>query len=274
MSLSQFGQNLEYNITDIKKQIDGFDNRWNSALLTIQSISENNKAYKPYYELLKIYGKIAERPEFANNTDESDTKAKVEFVQKGTDKIYFTTDGSVPTRNSKFYTKAFEVEVPARVNAIACPAGDGSCSSVISKIFYNKKTGLNYSLYKGKWSKMPDFNTLTPVEKGFAPDFDLNKIKHESNNYGLVYNGFVNIPEDGKYTFYISSDDGSKLYINDQLLIDNDGLHGFNEKSAEVILKKGLQPIRLEYFQESYGEGLSVEFSSDKIAKTSLFPSI
>ena len=121
---------------------------------------------------------------------------------------------------------------------------------------------------------MPDFSTLTPVDKGFAPDFDLNKIIHDANNYGLVYNGFINIPADGTYTFYIASDDGSKLYINNQLLIDNDGLHGFDEKKSEITLKKGLLPIRLEYFQESYGEGLSVEFSSDKMARTSLFPSI
>ena len=166
------------------------------------------------------------------------------------------------------------MKVPARVNAIACPADKGSCSSVNSKIFYNKKTGLNYSLYKGTWNKIPDFSKLTPVNKGFVPDFDLNKIKHDSNNYGLVYNGFINIPADGKYTFYMASDDGSKLYINNQLLIDNDGLHGYDEKSNEIFLKKGLLPIRLEYFQENYGQGLSVEFSSDKFARTSLFPSI
>ncbi len=72
----------------------------------------------------------------------------------------------------------------------------------------------------------------------------------------------------------MASDDGSKLYLNNQLLIDNDGLHGFDEKKSEIILKKGLLPVRLEYFQESYGEGLSVDFSSEKITRTSVFPSI
>lgn len=276
VSLSQFGQNLEYNLIDIKALIDGFSDRWNNALSIIQSVSVTNKEYTPYYELLKKYGSVAERPEFKNTSSESEfeTKTKVEFVKKGTDKIYYTTDGSIPTHHSQLYTKTFEVAVPARVNAIACPAGNGASSSVISKIFYNKKTGLHYSLYKGTWDKIPDFNKLTPVDSGYVSDFDLSKINHDTNNYGLVYNGYINIPADGKYTFYIASDDGSKLYINNQLVIDNDGLHGFNEKSAEMILKKGLQPIRVEYFQENYGQGLSVDFSSDKMAKTSLFPSI
>ena len=275
MSLSQFGQNIEYHLNDIKQEIDGFDDRWNNALLTIQSISESNSAYKPYYNFLKAFGNIAEKPEFKNTESviESDGKVKIEFNQKSTDKIYYTTDGSVPTTNSLLYTKAFEVSVPVRINAIACPVAKGSCSSVSSKIFYDKKTGLNYSLYKGTWSKMPDFDKLTPVAKGYAPDFDLNKINHDAYNYGLVYTGYINIPEDGKYTFYIASDDGSKLYIDNSLLIDNDGLHGYSEKSNEISLKKGRLPIRLEYFQESYGQGLSVEFSSDKFARKSLFPS-
>ena len=275
MSLSQFGQNLEYNLSDIKKEIDGFENRWNNALLTIQSISQKNKLYKPYYELLKTYGNIADIPKLKNNIDGlvSGTKVKIEFLQKGTDKIYYTTDGSVPTQNSKLYKKAFNEQVPVRIKAIACPSDNGSCSSVSSTIFYNKKTSLNYSLYKGRWNKMPDFDQLNSIEQGYVPDFDLRKIKHDSNDYGLVYKGHINIPEDGKYIFYIASDDGSKFYINNKLLIDNDGPHSFEEKKGEITLKKGVYPICVEYFQGSYGQGLSVDYSSEKITKTSLFPS-
>lgn len=276
ISLSEFGQNVEYNIGDIKSEIDKFDDRWNNALLMIQTVSATNKIYKPYYELLKQYGSIPERPEFKTTLSNLglETKTKVEYITKGTEKIYYTTDGTLPTGSSQLYTKAIEVVLPARVNAIACPAGNGVCSSVVSKIFYNNKSGLNYSLYKGTWDKMPDFKALTPVDKGYVPDFDLSKIKHDDTNYGVVYDGYINIPADGKYTFYITSDDGSKFYINNQLLIDNDGSHAFDEKSAEITLKKGLLPLRVEYFQGNYGQGLSVDFSSDKIVKTSLFPSI
>jgi hypothetical protein len=276
ISLSEFGQSLEYDLTNIKSELDKFNDRWNNSLLMIQSVSETNKDYKPYYELLKQYGNIAERPEFKDSSSalESGTKATVEFITKGTEKIYFTTDGSVPTRNSQLYSKAVQLKVPVRVNAIAYPEGNGIYSSVSTKVFYDKKTGLNYSLYKGRWDKMPDFNKLTPVDQGHVPDLDLNKIKHDSNDYGLVYKGFITIPADGNYTFYMASDDGSKLFIDNELVIDNDGLHGFDEKKSDKPLKKGLLPIRIEYFQESYGQGISVDFSSDKIVKTSLFPSL
>jgi hypothetical protein len=71
-----------------------------------------------------------------------------------------------PTRSSQLYTKAIEVVLPARVNAIACPAGNGVCSSVVSKIFYNNKSGLNYSLYKGTWDKCPILMPLLQLIKG------------------------------------------------------------------------------------------------------------
>jgi alpha-glucosidase (family GH31 glycosyl hydrolase) len=274
ISLSEFGQNLEYNLGDMKVGIDSFDGRWNNALMMIQMACETNKVFVPYYELLKQYGSIAERPEFKNtvNESQSDTKAKVELTAKGTDKIYYTTDGSTPTRNSKVYTKAFEVAVPANVKAVACPAGNGGCSSVVSKMFYNKTIGLNYSVYKGAWNKMPDFTTLTAVKAGYVPDLDLNKLEFDKNDYAVVYNAYLNVPADGKYTFYLTSDDGSKLYIDNQLVVDNDGDHAFVQKSGVVNLKKGLLPIRVEFFQGNYGQGLSVDFESDKIARTNLSP--
>ena len=59
----------------------------------------------------------------------------------------------------------------------------------------------------------------------------------------------IEIPEDNTYTFYINSDDGSKLYINNQLLIDNDGQHGQVELSGAIALTAGVHDVKVEYFQ-------------------------
>jgi alpha-L-fucosidase len=72
--------------------------------------------------------------------------------------------------------------------------------------------------------------------------------------------GFIKIPEDGVYRFYISSDDGSRLYINGILTCDNDGIHGSNfYVKGFAGLKKGFHKIKLEYFEAKYGEDLQVE---------------
>jgi hypothetical protein len=62
---------------------------------------------------------------------------------------------------------------------------------------------------------------------------------------------------DGYYIFGLDSDDGSKLFINDREIINNDGLHGSgNFKSYVAPLQKGFYPVRIEYFQGDGGSQL------------------
>lgn len=78
-----------------------------------------------------------------------------------------------------------------------------------------------------------------------------------SGNIGLVLNGFLDIPADGIYTFWINSDDGSMLYIDGELIIDNDGPHPPLEKTGQTALRAGLHPMEILYF-DSNGGGLSM----------------
>jgi len=70
-----------------------------------------------------------------------------------------------------------------------------------------------------------------------------------SIDYGFIYTGYINIPESGVYTFYTRSDDGSDLFIGDELIVDNDGSHGAQERSGDIALEAGLHPITIRYFQ-------------------------
>ena len=61
--------------------------------------------------------------------------------------------------------------------------------------------------------------------------------------------GDIEITTGGDYIFTTGSDDGSKLYINDIEVVDNDGLHGLREvDSAPVTLTPGHHKIRIEFF--------------------------
>lgn len=74
--------------------------------------------------------------------------------------------------------------------------------------------GLNYRCYEGKWDKLPDFSQLAVKKQGAVANFDLG-VRTRTEGVAIVFDGYVDVPEDGKYTFWTKSDDGSKLFIGD-----------------------------------------------------------
>ena len=80
-----------------------------------------------------------------------------------------------------------------------------------------------------------------------------------AERFALEFSGYVRVPESTVYTFYLTSDDGSELVIDGQLVVDNDGYHGLQEKAGMVALEAGFHPITVRYFQAGGGRALSLE---------------
>ena len=76
---------------------------------------------------------------------------------------------------------------------------------------------------------------------------------------GLTYEGYFKATADAVYTFYLESDDGSKLWIDNEELIDNDGMHGNELVTGGVALRKGFHSFKLAYVQG--GGGATLEFN-------------
>jgi hypothetical protein len=125
---------------------------------------------------------------------------------------------------------------------------------------------LNYSYYEGVWTSVPDFGSLTPVKTGRVSTFDVSP-KDQNDEYAFRFEGYVNALADGQYTFYTNSDDGSLLYIGSQLVVNNDGLHGMQERSGTIGLKAGYHAIQLDFFQRWGGQGLQVSYAGPGINK-------
>ena len=91
-------------------------------------------------------------------------------------------------------------------------------------------------------------------------------------SFGFVFTGTLKVPADGEYTFYLDSDDGSRLTIEGKPVIEYDGIHGEgSEQTAKMTLKAGRTPIRVDYFQGPTGEsGLSVAWSGPDLKRRSL----
>jgi hypothetical protein len=63
---------------------------------------------------------------------------------------------------------------------------------------------------------------------------------------------------DGVYGFFTDSDDGSRLFVDDELVVDNDGLHGSKEVKGIAPLAAGYHALRVQFFQKSGGRDLKV----------------
>jgi len=67
--------------------------------------------------------------------------------------------------------------------------------------------------------------------------------------FAIDYSGRFWAEKPGEYGFSLTSDDGSNLYIDGELVVDNDGVHSTRERSGTVRLSRGVHDIRVSYFQ-------------------------
>jgi S1-C subfamily serine protease len=134
------------------------------------------------------------------------------------------------------------------------------------------KNGLQFAAYEGQWQTVPDVAILKPVKQGTTNRPDINAHKPRGDNFALRYSSFVKIPTEGLYTFFTSSDDGSKLFIGERLVVNNDGLHPPRESAGVIRLKAGLHPITILMFEASGGEALSVSIEGPNLKKQEIAP--
>jgi len=129
--------------------------------------------------------------------------------------------------------------------------------------------GLKLSCYDGRWDALPKFQTLRPAARKRVPAFDISACGR-ADNFGAVFEGYVTVPKDGTYLFYTESDDGSSLYVDDELVVLNDGLHGMQERVGHVGLRAGAHKIRAEFFEQAGGEGLVVRYRGPGVTKQAI----
>lgn len=112
---------------------------------------------------------------------------------------------------------------------------------------------------------------MEPKETGIVPEIVMNvPQKKQSDRFALRFTGNVFASQSGAYTFYITSDDGSRIYLNDKLLVDNDGLHGMTQKYASVDLPAGPHKLVVTYFDNGGGDGLKVAWKGPGFDKQAI----
>ena len=148
-------------------------------------------------------------------------------------------------------------------------------------LLQNIQPGSKVKYYAGEWTQLPDFSKLKVLNEEILTDFQFDTsdvILGSGLNraMGLTVEGFFDVPETGTYRFYLASDDGSKLFIDGVLIIDNDLVHKVTELRNEVILKGGIHSVRIEYFDKAPASPalLQLDWSSTTFARTSFAPAV
>jgi len=123
-----------------------------------------------------------------------------------------------------------------------------------------------YRIYEGSYGSLPDFAELTPAAEGQADGFDI-AVAGTGDNFAIVFEGFLKIDRAGEYWFRLASDDGSRLVIDGETVIDNDGIHALLGIRGAKELDAGVFPIRVEYAQVAGEQKLTLDMEGPGVPK-------
>ncbi len=180
--------------------------------------------------------------------------------------IYYTVDGSVPTKESKLYAGSIVLKENCEVKARAFKGTTGSeiAKATVEKQSYREAQTV--SPEKGKlkrWVVKDHPNAVEKVDLNESNDWnlvsqiDLGEYSKEEKIF-MAFKGYFYAENDGIYEFFTKSDDGSLLYIEDEMVVDNGGHHAPRERSGMIALKKGWHPISVFFQQGTGGAELNV----------------
>ena len=253
----------------------------NHTVVTLPEYNPN-KIKAPYAYTIKIehYGNFMFKPKIKVEYEIGSLTPTVSMSASAGVNIFYTTDGSAPTSSAALYRQPFRIDKTATIKAIALqdrsqmtawPAIESAVASaetikyewIKARKVSGIKPGIAYKYYEpsGKVD-LSVIETSEPKKSGVANTISL-KEKGRDEKFALAFDGYIKIANDGIYHLYTASDDGSKLFIDDIELVNNDGVHGTVEKNGKAALKKGYHKLRIVYFDNGGGNELKISLQPE-----------
>jgi hexosaminidase len=178
--------------------------------------------------------------------------------------IFYTIDGYNPDETSNRYEKPVTINIPKgeyRIIKTVQISESGKRSSISKIIIKNSdvipsipiqptKQGLKFHYYQSFFQQTNELDTANPLRSGIHTEsIGIKNYKTKEIRYfGLKLEGYIYVDETASYTFSCIADDGAKIFIDNDLIVDNDGRHWINEAFGAVKLEKGFHKINISYF--------------------------
>ena len=205
--------------------------------------------------------------------------------------IYYTLDGTAPTTNSLVYTGPFVLSISASVQAIAAQPG-ATISGVASASFINSSAiGNGLGLLGQYWTNTTStaftnttFNGLPTLTRTDATiNFNWGTTGPSplvgATNFAVRWTGSVQPQYSERYTFYTTADDGVRLIVNGQLLINDwvDKTNATTRTNNLPLIAQQLYNLELDYYQKTNNASVSLAWSSPStpqaiVPQTQLYP--
>lgn len=175
--------------------------------------------------------------------------------------IRYTTDGTIPGVNSTLYTGP--ITLTETTHFTFRTFGPNNRKGDMVKCSYVKEdyapSTVVDSLQEGLSVAWHDYDgpNCEGIDRaalnGTYVTLGVEIPSEAKGNIGLIFNGYIDIPSDGIYTFALLSDDGSYLKIDGQMVVDNNSEHSPREIIGQHAMRRGLHPVNARYFDHNGG---------------------
>ena len=200
-----------------------------------------------------------------------DEMPEVKIEARGAEEIRYTLNGAIPDPSSPLYTQPFQLSQSSVVSARSFSGVDQESNTsrgYFRLVNSSSGNGVKYQYYEGTgWRFLPVFESLKPLKTGTKYQFRIDNINKKDGQFGIQFHAYLKIDQEGEYRFYTISDDGSKLYINENEVVNNDGDHGAIERQGTVSLSPGFHSMKVDYFNQAGGYWLDVYYKGPGIPK-------
>jgi hypothetical protein len=195
--------------------------------------------------------------------------------------IHYTLNGSEPTVDSPLYTGPVQLQHSAVIRARAYKEGmkpSPEAFALATKAEFSPATkvtglkhGCRYTYHQGEFAWAADVKKSPVKESGVMEAPTIANAKDE-DHFGYVFTGYIDIPEDGIWSFSLLSDDGAILEVDDQLVVNNDGSHSAITTMGRIPLRKGMHAYRLVYLEDYEGQALAWGWHSEQESEFTRVP--